>query len=165
MAAIIGSDTVMQAAQSSFISSTYWTEAIGPTAALATIKRMRDVNLPAVVRAAGERVQQGWRELAQKHGLRVEITGLPALCAINIASDRDGETKALHTLLTQEMLDRGYLANTHFYPTLAHTDNILDGYLAAVDEVFGVLAAAKEAGDIAARLDGPVAHGGFHRLT
>lgn len=165
MAAIIGRDAAMQAAQSSFISSTYWTEAIGPTAALATIKRMGELDLPAAVREAGVRVQKGWCMAAQKHGLDVEVVGLPALTSINFMLENDGDRKAVQTLMTQEMLDRGYLANTYFYPTLAHSADVIDGYLAAVDEVFGVLAAAINAGDIHRRLDGPVVHGGFHRLT
>ena len=40
MAAIIGRKKVMQSAQTTFISSTYWTERIGPTAAVATKKKM-----------------------------------------------------------------------------------------------------------------------------
>ena len=36
LSAIIGRDAVMDAAQQTFVSSTYWTEAIGPTAAVAT---------------------------------------------------------------------------------------------------------------------------------
>jgi len=39
MAAVIGKGSVMSAAQESFISSTYWTEKIGPAAAIATIKK------------------------------------------------------------------------------------------------------------------------------
>ena len=39
IAAIIGKSQVMEAAQKSFISSTYWTERVGPAAAIATIKK------------------------------------------------------------------------------------------------------------------------------
>ena len=41
IAAIIGKANVMEAAQSSFISSTMWTERIGSTAALVTIKKYK----------------------------------------------------------------------------------------------------------------------------
>ena len=53
MAAIIGIGDVMQAAQDSFISSTYWTERIGPAAALATIQKIRDCNVPGRLMEAG----------------------------------------------------------------------------------------------------------------
>ena len=38
--AIVGKEDVMQAAQNSFISSTFWTERIGPSAALKTLEVM-----------------------------------------------------------------------------------------------------------------------------
>jgi glutamate-1-semialdehyde 2,1-aminomutase len=164
MGAIIGREAVMQAAQESFVSSTYWTEAIGPTAALATLRKMHAVNLPKHTQAIGEQVMQGWRDLAGKHRLDLTVSGLPALCtfSVNCAAQQGA---ALRTLLTQEMLNRGFLANTAFYPTLAHDKSVVTEYLAALDDVFAILAEAIAAGDVARRLRGPVAHTGFARLT
>src|SRR3989338_2513689 len=47
MAAIIGKRNVMEKAQETFISSTYWTERIGPVSALATVKKLKGENVPA----------------------------------------------------------------------------------------------------------------------
>jgi hypothetical protein len=63
------------------------------------------------------------------------------------------------------MLDRGFLANTAFYPTVAHDSEIIRAYLSALDEVFAILRAAADSGDALSRLRGPVAHSGFSRLT
>ena len=41
--AVLGKRQVMEAAQSTFISSTFWTEAIGTAAALATLKEMKNL--------------------------------------------------------------------------------------------------------------------------
>ena len=41
--AVLGTAEVMQAVQSTFISSTFWTERIGPAAALATLEEMERV--------------------------------------------------------------------------------------------------------------------------
>ncbi|TWT60766.1 3-aminobutyryl-CoA aminotransferase [Rubinisphaera italica] len=41
MAAVIGNDETMSAAQKSFISSAYWTEGIGPAAAVAAVSKMK----------------------------------------------------------------------------------------------------------------------------
>ena len=38
---IVGKKQIMEAAQASFISSTFWTERIGPSAALKTLEVMR----------------------------------------------------------------------------------------------------------------------------
>ena len=39
MAAIVGRASVMDAAQETFVSSTAWTERVGPVAALATLRK------------------------------------------------------------------------------------------------------------------------------
>jgi glutamate-1-semialdehyde 2,1-aminomutase len=163
MSAVIGDADVMQAAQNSFISSSYWTEAIGPCAALATLRKMQASKVATHAAAVGAVAKAGWRELADKHGLDVTIIGRPSLCTFSL--NYGDAAQALRTLLTQEMLDRGYLANTAFYPTLAHSEAVIGDYLEALDEVFGVLRQAVDAGDVMSRLRGPVAHAGFSRLT
>ena len=163
MAAVLGTAAVMQAAQESFISSSFWTEAIGPAAALATLAKMQRINASALAGEAGKTVQAAWKSLGEKHGLDLTISGWPALC--NFSLNYGDRTAAMRTLLTQEMLDRGFLANTAFYPTVAHEKSILDSYIAALDETFAVLAEAAEKDDAINRLRGGVAHSGFSRLT
>jgi glutamate-1-semialdehyde 2,1-aminomutase len=63
------------------------------------------------------------------------------------------------------MLDRGFLGNTAFYPTASHEKQILDDYIAALDETFAVLADAIAKDDVVSRLRGPIVHSGFTRLT
>ena len=62
MAAIIGAERVMQAAQTTFISSTNWTERIGPTAAIATIKKYIRENVADHIIKIGNAVQKVWQE-------------------------------------------------------------------------------------------------------
>jgi glutamate-1-semialdehyde 2,1-aminomutase len=163
MSAVLGTAKVMQAAQNSFISSTFWTETIGPSAALATLRKMRAVDASRLVAIAGGLVQKGWRDLGERHGLNLTISGRPSLCSFSL--NYGDHTSGLRTLLTQEMLDRGFLANTAFYPTVAHDSEIIRAYLSALDEVFAILRAAADSGDALSRLRGPVAHSGFSRLT
>lgn len=163
MAAVIGTPAAMAGAQASFISSTYWTESIGPAAALATLRKLRLRDTAAHVAAAGASVQRTWREAAGRAGLPVKVDGFP--CLGHFAFDHP-RGDVLRTLFTQQMLGRGFLAGTGFYPTLAHTEEILKRYAAAVEDVFGEIAAILRAGDEPARhLRGPVAHSGFRRLT
>jgi glutamate-1-semialdehyde aminotransferase len=163
MSAILGTAKVMQAAQTSFISSTFWTESIGPSAALATLRKMRAVDASRLVAQAGGLVQEGWRDLGKRHGLNMTISGRPSLCSFSL--NYGDHSPALRTLLTQEMLDRGFLANTAFYPTVTHNSEIIRSYLIALDEVFAILRTAVDNGDVMSRLRGPIAHSGFSRLT
>jgi glutamate-1-semialdehyde aminotransferase len=163
MGAVLGRAEVMQAAQESFISSSFWTESMGPAAALAAIEKMRRIDASARAAEAGSTVQAAWKSLSARHRIDLTVSGWPALC--NFTLNYGDQAAALRTLLTQEMLDRGFLANTAFYPTVAHDKSILDGYIEALDQVFAILAQAVLKGDVHARLRGPVAHSGFTRLT
>lgn len=162
MAAIIGIRDVMQAAQDSFISSTYWTERVGPTAALATIRKYRRENVAAHLVEIGSAVRAGWEEAARAAGLSLTVTGLAPLSTFQLLHDNP---LPLVTLFNQEMLDRGYLAAPQFYTTYAHKHEHLGPYLEAVAGAFRVLAQAVAAGDAASRLRGPVKHAGFQRLN
>ena len=163
MAAIIGKRSVMQAAQKTFISSTYWTERIGPTAALATIKKMRKVNLPQHLKRMGDLIGSGWRKLADKHGLKINIVGPEAL--ITFSFDYGKDVQAIRTLFTQEMLKKGYLASGSVYVSYAHKEGDVKKYLVAVDEVFAIIKKAIGDRSVHKLLRGPVAHSGFRRLT
>jgi glutamate-1-semialdehyde 2,1-aminomutase len=163
MAAVIGTRAAMAGAHDSFISSTYWTESVGPVAALATLRKMQEVDVPAHVARVGSRVQVFWEESGRRHGLPVHTGGYPCLAHFRFDHEK---ADVLRTLYTQQMLGRGFLAGTGLYPTLAHTDAIVEQYGEAVDGVFKEIAGLLAAGGDAARhLRGPVAHSGFRRLA
>lgn len=163
MSAIIGRGDVMDAAQETFVSSTYWTEAIGPTAAVATLARMEEVKVWRHIGKIGTLVRGGWAEAGARHQLAVKVAGIPALCVLGF--DAGESSRALMTLFTQEMLARGFLAAAAFYPTYAHQSEHVGQYLAAVDEVFALLKRHLAAGTVTTALRGPVAQSGFARLT
>lgn len=162
MSAVIGIEEVMQAAQSTFISSTNWTERIGPVAALATIRKFRRCKVANHLVDIGNQVMDGWKTTAQKAGLKLHASGLPSLC--HFAFEHEEEL-ILTTLFTQLMLEKGYLACTQFKPSFAHTQQQVDRFLVALEEVFGVLAESSNRGTSASLLKGPVVQRGFYRLT
>ena len=161
--AVIGTPDAMEGAHRSFISSTYWTDGVGPAAALATLDKMKRIDVPAHVARIGKEVQEQWKRLGEKHGLPVVVVdGYP--CMAHFSFDHT-EGEALRTLFTQILLQRGFLAGASIYPTLAHTEEIVARYAEAVDEAFGQIAEALVKGNVARVLAGPVAHSGFRRLT
>lgn len=162
MAAVIGRASVMEAAQRSFISSTYWTESVGPTAALAVLAKMERVDVVGHVHRIGERMRAGWQALNERHGLSMHVRGHAPL--LHLGFDH-ADAAALGTLFTVRMLRHGFLAGGGFYPSLAHEDRHVDDYLAAADAVLPELVEAAQRGDAAQRIGGPVRHSGFARLT
>jgi glutamate-1-semialdehyde 2,1-aminomutase len=162
MAAVIGREEVMDAAQSTFISSTNWSERIGPVAALATIRKLIRENVIEYLMYIGENVQNGWREAADNAGLKIDVSDSPPLSHFSFKYEND---LAISTLFTQEMLKRGFLAWTQFKPSYAHKDVHVEKYLENVQDVFYGIAKAIENGQVEKLLEGPVARRGFYRLT
>ena len=162
ISAVIGRRAVMEAAQTTFISGTFWTERIGPTAALKTLQVMERERSWEQVTSIGLQIRSRWQELADRHGLRIAHSGLPALTGFAIQSPKALTYK---TLITQEMLKKGYLASTSCYSCLAHTPDVMDSYLNALDEVFALIAECEAGRSVEELLEGPVCHGGFKRLN
>lgn len=160
--ATIGRREVMEAAQSSFISSTFWTERIGPAAALKTLEVMERLRSWEVITETGLRIRERWQQLADRHGLAISHWGLPALTGFTFQSEQALQYK---TLITQEMLHKGYLAGNSVYVCTEHTPEILEGYFDAINPVFGLIRECEDGRDVGALLHGPVCHGGFKRLN
>lgn len=160
--ATIGKREIMEAAQSTFISSTFWTERIGPSAALKTMEVMERVRSWEAITATGLKIRERWQQLADKHELKIDHWGLPALTGFSFESENN---LAYKTLITQEMLANGYLAGNSVYVCTEHSPAVLDGYFAGLDPIFGLIRECEEGRDVMALLKGPVSHGGFKRLN
>ena len=162
MAAIIGKEAIMDVAQSTFISSTYWTDRIGPVAAISTINKMLDNNVPSHLCRIGDLISDGWERLGKEHNLEIYTEGIAPLP--HFAFDY-AENPALQTLFTQEMLNRGFLASKSVYVSYCHNEQNVEKYMGEVDDVFAILRKAIDQSNVNELLKGPVAHAGFKRLT
>ena len=160
--ATIGRREIMEAAQSTFISSTFWTERIGPSAALKTLEVMERLKSWDTITQVGLQIRQRWQLLANKHSLNIDHWGLPALTGFTFQSQN---ALAYKTLITQEMLAKGYLAGNSVYVCTEHTPEILSGFFDALDPVFGLIKECEEGRDVISLLKGPICHGGFKRLN
>ena len=163
LTAVVGTKAVMEAAQTTFISSTFWTERIGPTAALATLKVMERVKSWDTITETGNKMRNGWQKLADNYNLNISISGIPSLSTYSFNSP---DTLAYKTLIAQEMLKKGFLASTNFYASTAHNDDNLDLYFNVLESVYKLISSC-ERGElqISSLLEGPICHGGFKRLN
>lgn len=161
--AIVGRRLVMEAAQTSFISSTFWTERIGPTAALKTLEVMERIRSWETITETGNEIKKKWQQLADLHSLKIDISGLPALCSFSFQSDN---ALAYKTFITQEMLLKGYIAGTSVYVSTEHTPEIVNTFFEMLDPVFlQINKCERGEEDILKLLKGPVCHSGFKRLN
>lgn len=163
LTAVVGRRSVMEAAQKTFISSTFWTERIGPTAALKTLEVMEREKSWETITNIGKKVQKNWKELADNHDLQINISGIPALSVYSFRSENALQYK---TFVTQEMLKKGFLASTLFYACTKHTEEYISQYTEALEPIFKTISACdKGEKRIAQLLEGPVCHSGFKRLN
>lgn len=158
MASILGTEVVMQAAQTTFISSTNWTERIGPVAALATLRKYENRRVDEHIIKVGNQIKETWKEAAKDNSISINVTGLPSLAAFSF---NKLDNMKCNTRFTIEMLRRGFLGFRQFKPSLAHTDKEITLYSHAAKEVFSIIADDPEC----IGLETPVAHSGFQRLT
>ena len=160
--AVLGKDEIMQAAQRTFISSTFWTERIGSTAALATLDVMEEEKSWEKITQIGSTIKQFWQRVAKENGYEIETWGLDALAGFTV---KCANPLAIKTFITQEMLKQGILASNMVYTCTAHTDNVLDQYFDKFSTISKQIPKLIEASDPIEFLDGPVCHGGFSRLN
>jgi glutamate-1-semialdehyde 2,1-aminomutase len=163
LTAVVGRKAVMQSAETTFISSTFWTERIGPTAALATLKVMERIKSWELITEVGKKMQDTWKKLAENNKLSISVSGIPALSTYAFNSPN---ALAYKTLVTQEMLKKGFLATTLFYSCTEHKVEHIDSYANALDTIFSTIQKC-ESGEIKIEslLGGPVCHSGFRRLN
>lgn len=161
--AVIGKREVMEAAQSTFISSTFWTERIGPTAALKTLEEMERLKSWDVITNIGLTIRDRLQKLANLHELKIEQWGLPALSGYTFLSASAMEYK---TYITQEMLKNKFLVGNSIYVCTEHKQEYIDRYFDILEKLFKDIKYFEEKEKIIEDyLDGPVCHSGFMRLN
>ncbi len=163
ISALVGIEEVMEEAQSTFISSTFWTERIGPTAAIATLNQMKKIESWKIISDYGKKIQEGWKDIASSNDIKISIQGLPALSNFSFLGKNSNIYK---TFITQHMLTKGYLASNLVYLSTAHSEAIINNYFDILDEGFKIISKVeKDNEDPTFLLEGRQANIGFARLN
>ena len=163
LTAVVGTREVMEFSQKTFISSTFHTERIGPTAAIKTLEVMEKIKSWEIITNIGKKVESGWKKIADLNNINLEVSGIPSLTSYNFNHDNNLKYK---TLITQEMLKKGFLASDRFYACIFHSDEHIENYLNELNYIFDIInKCEKGIVSIDEILEGPVRHSGFQRLN
>ena len=162
LTAVIGRREVMEYAQASFISSTFWTERIGPSASLKTLEIMERTKSWEIISKTGNEIKKTWVDLFNLYGIKIELSGISALPAFSIIGKNN---LAYKTLITQEMLKMGYLASNTVYVCTEHSPSILSEYFNKLETVIKLIAECENGHKVEDLLEGPVCQSGFKRLN
>ena len=130
--AVLGKEKLMNNSSKSFISSTFWTERIGPIAGLKTIELMEKIKPWKKVNTIGKTMMKIWETTAKKNKVKIKVFGIPTLAKF-IFLERHDEFK---TFLTQEFLKNNILGTTSFYPSYAHNKSSLIKYKKILNKIF-----------------------------
>jgi glutamate-1-semialdehyde 2,1-aminomutase len=130
--AIIGKRSIMKKAENTFISSTFWGERVGYSAALSTIKEFRRLKIFNKIRNNGILIKNIWKDLSIKHNIPIKIMGTDSIPSFEFTTNHP-EKK---TFLTQEMLKNKILATNMIYITIFHNKKNIQKYIKILDQIF-----------------------------
>jgi len=162
ISAVIGRRAIMDVAQDTFISSTFWTERIGFVAGVATLEIMQREKAQEKMIAHGKTINEAWKSAAEANDIDIHISGVPPLTHVTFNYENSA---AIQTLYCQEMLKRGYLLGAAIYTTSVYTKEILEKFAKDTKDVFGIIAGGIRSNKVEALLEGPIMHKTFKRLT
>jgi len=157
--AVIGRRAVMEHANHSFISSTFWTERVGPSAALETLKIMEKNKSWNEITMIGKNIKKQIRYIASLHKLDLQIEGIDAIPNFYFNSNNNMKYK---TLITQEMLKKKILASNLIFCSISHKDKVLKKYFNTLEGIFSKISKVEKGQkDITDYLKSPIAMSGM----
>ena len=162
LTAIVGNKKVMNAAASSFISSTFSTERIGYVAAINTLKEMKRLKSWKILIKNGKYIIKGLEKLGKKYNLKLKVEGIESIINFKFSSIYDIYYK---TYIAQEMLKKGYLASNLIYVTIHHNRKVINKYLKKLEPIFKKIENFEKYKNVKKYLNGPVCVKSFKRLT
>ena len=131
--AIIGKKNIMEMSNNTFISSTFWSDRIGPVAALATLKEMQRVQSWKIISKKGLFIKKKLNDLAKKNKLKLYFKGLNSLITFEIDSKNP---EILYNYITARMLQNGFLAKNAIYVCTQHNNKVLNKYFKIMSQIF-----------------------------
>ncbi len=153
MGVILGKKKVMQNSTKTFLSSSFWTEKMGPACALAFIKKSQKISLQKKLIKNGRKIKDIWLKAAKKTKLNIKISEVDTLASFKLDVH---DWPAVITFFIQEMLKKNFLATDRCYANYCHSNKLLKKYEKACTEVFKKIRIYDELKSIRKKLDGPV---------
>ena len=161
MAAAIGKKEIMKMAEDTFISSTYWTDRSGPSAAIASIRKMKRINSPEKLKKVGQEIRKALIHAAEKNNLKIKFYG--SICLTSFELEVKNWQNSL-TLYTQEMLKLGVLASDRVYSNIGHNNRSIKYFKKCLVKVFSIIKESDDKDIVSLKLNGPARTPGFGRV-
>lgn len=139
MSAACGKEHLRATASSLSYTGSYWMSAEPFAACIATINKMKALDVPAMFRRLGTQLTDGLREAGKAHGFDLKVSGEPALFYLRIAND---DSLMLHQEWVAECVSRGLFITSHHnhFINAAVTEADIALAVDIADDAFSVVA-------------------------
>ena len=159
--AIIGKKQIMDQANETFISSTFWSEASGYTAALKTLEVMEIKKSWKYITHLGKYIKKKWSEISKKHKVKILIRGIDPLPSFIFLNNN----LIYKTFITQEMLKKNILSANSIYVSISHNKKNLKKYFNLLEKLFKIISKCEKGDDIYRYFDSEISRADFKRLN
>lgn len=138
VSAICGKDSLKAVAGSIMYTGSYWMSAVPFAAAIACIKKLKQLNAPKYLREVGLKVTSGLQKAAKENGFNLEVSGEPNLFYLIVKND---DSLTLHQEWNSECVRRGVFITSHHnhFTNMAMTDADINMACEVADEAFKVV--------------------------
>jgi glutamate-1-semialdehyde 2,1-aminomutase len=135
LSAVTGTDELRDAASQVFLTGSFWMNSTPMAAALATLRRLVDIDGLSLMRNAGARLRTGILEQAAASGLTIAYTGPDVMPYLTFARDTDHQ---MMTHFAEAALRSGvYLHPRHnWFMSAAMEDGVIDRALRGTEYAF-----------------------------
>jgi glutamate-1-semialdehyde 2,1-aminomutase len=161
MSALLGRKKIMKSFTSTFISSTYWGDKIGPAAAIATINFMKKKKVGEKIKKLGNELKNVLINAAKRSNLEIVITGRPSLLSYRL--NVPNWPLAL-TFIIIAMLKKGILSNDRIYANYCHTPIAIKKFEIAINKTFKELSKKIDNGKLKEAVPMGVKKMGFNKV-
>jgi glutamate-1-semialdehyde aminotransferase len=149
-----------------FSYTTFGGEALSLAASIATIKEIRDKNVPAYLDEKGGIIKDGYNQIAQEFGMEnlTKCVGYNCRSMVTFAPEA-GNGLEVKALMQQEMIKRGVLWAGFHNMCFSHSDEDINYTLSAYREVMPILKEAIESQNVKSYLKGEVLEAVFRKTS
>jgi glutamate-1-semialdehyde 2,1-aminomutase len=146
LAAVVGIDALREAAESVFLTGSFWTGAVAMAAAVATLEILREGNAFEQMTASGERLRKGIEaQIGALENTKARYTG--PVTMPYVVFDDDGGHKRIEAFAVACLRHGLYLHPRHnWFLSAAHDEGVVDAALAATAAAFSEVDAAVASG-------------------
>jgi glutamate-1-semialdehyde 2,1-aminomutase len=149
-----------------FSYTTFGGEALSLAASIATIKEIRDKNVPKYLDEKGAIIKDGYNQIAQEFGMEnlTKCVGYNCRSMVTFAPEA-GNGLEVKALMQQEMIKRGVLWAGFHNMCFSHSDEDLNYTLSAYREVMPILKEAIDSQNVKSYLKGEVLEAVFRKTS